>query len=178
MEILAIMSVRFPSEAIIAHGNFCGVFANWSLFCGQNARNCFFFVWPGNTKFHLDHTSKWAKSARNSLIWLKMKSERSSRKQHFFSHFEEFVLEMRWKVLNVALNLNISIKNENKIDKFLLGHVSSFLTTKYTRIRTVQRIFSTNSSKCEKKCCFRKERSDFILSQISGFLVDFAHFEV
>ena len=43
---------------------------------------------------------------------------------------------------------------------------------------TFQRIFSWNSSKCEKKCCFLEERSDFILSQISEFLSDFAHFEI
>ena len=51
-----------------------------------------FFVFPPLKKalFQLHHTSIRAKSAGNSLIWLKMKSERSSKKQHFFSHFKHF----------------------------------------------------------------------------------------
>ena len=50
---------------------------------------------------------------------LKMKSECSSRKQHFFSHFEQFQLKMRWKVqiytyfvvrlLDTCSNHNLSI---------------------------------------------------------------------
>ena len=52
-----------------------------------------------NTKFQLYDTSKWAKS---DSISIKMKSERSSQKQHFFSHFKQFQLIMRCKVLNVV----------------------------------------------------------------------------
>ena len=42
----------------------------------------------------------WAISDRNSLIWLKIKSERSSQKQHFFSHFKQmhFLVKEFWKV--------------------------------------------------------------------------------
>ena len=107
-----------------------------------------------------------------------MKSERSSRKQHFFSDFEQIQLKMRWKVLNISLISNKSIKTENKFEKLWFEHVYSFQTTKYTEIRTFQRIFSWICSKSEKKCCFLEERSDFILSQISEFLSDFAHFEI
>ena len=47
-----------------------------------------------------------------------------------------------------------------------------------TIFSTFQRIFSWNSSKCEKKCCFLEEHPDFIFNQISEFLSDFAHFEI
>ena len=140
--IFAILDLRFPSEAIIAHGNFCGIFAIWRLFSTQNARNRFFFVSPENTKFHLDHISKWAKSDRNSLIWLKMKSERSSRKQHFFSHFEQFVLKMRWKV---RICLYFVVRKLGTCSNHILSFLFTFLIHLFkfkTTFRTFQRIFS------------------------------------
>jgi hypothetical protein len=72
---------------------------------------------PEKALFQLNHISKWAKSDRNSLIWLKMKSERSSQKQHFFSHFKQFQLKMRCKMENIVLNFEIQCKNENKDGK-------------------------------------------------------------
>ena len=65
-----------------------------------------------------------------------------------------------------------------KLIKKGFKHIKSVMTTKYKQLRIFQRIFSWNYSRCEKKCSFREERSDFILSQISEFLSDFAHFEV
>ena len=126
--IFVILDFRFTSEAIIAHGNFCSIFAIWRLFSTQNAQNRFFSILLRNTKFQLHHISKWAKSDRNSVIWLKMKSGCSSRKQHFFSHFEEFQLKMRWKVrirvyfavrkLETCSNHNYSILFSVLIDLF------------------------------------------------------------
>ena len=43
---------------------------------------------------------------------------------------------------------------------------------------SLQRVFSWNCLKSEKKCCFCKKRSDFNLNQISEFLADFAHIQV
>ena len=92
-----ILDPRFAAEAIIAHLIFCGIFAIRSIFDLQSAENRFLLKSPKKAWFHLHHTSKWAKSDRNSLSWLKMKSERSLQKQHFFSHFKDFQLKMRSK---------------------------------------------------------------------------------
>ena len=107
-----------------------------------------------------------------------MKSERSSQKQHFFSHFKQFQLKMRCKMENVVLNFEIQCKNENKDGKWGFRKVCVVLTTKYTQIQLLQRIFSWNCLKCEKKCCFCEERSDFILSHMSEILSEFAQIEV
>ena len=85
---------------------------------------------------------------------------------------------MRCKIENVALNFEIHCKIGNKDGKSGFEQVCIVLTTKYTQIQLLQRIFSWNGLKCQKKCCFCEERSEFILSQISEFLSDFAHFEV
>jgi len=66
--------------------------------------------------------------------------------------------------LNYPLSLSISF----------LPWKSKFKTI----IITFQRIFSWNCSKCEKKCCFCEERSDFILSHMSEILSEFAQIEV
>ena len=78
----------------------------------RNVKNLNFLRAFESFHFQLHHTSKWANSDRNSLMWLKMKSERSSQKQHFFSHFEQFQLKMRWKVLKSVLNLDFQGKKE------------------------------------------------------------------
>ena len=95
IEISCILGRRFASEAIFAQENFLPIFGIWSIFDRHMTRNLHFRKEFENTNIHVNHTSKWAKSDRNSLIWLKIKSERSSRKQHFFSHFEQFQLKMR-----------------------------------------------------------------------------------
>ena len=79
---------------------------------------------------------------------------------------------------NVVLNFEIQCKNKNKVKNWEFKHVCNVWTTKNTQIEVLQHIFSWNCSKCEKKCCSCEECSDFILSQISEFLADFAHFEV
>ena len=88
IKIFDILDCRFAAEAIIAHMIFCGILAISSIFDLQNAENRFLLKSPEKAWFVLHHTSIWAKSDRNSLIWLKMKSERSLQKQHFFSHFK------------------------------------------------------------------------------------------
>ena len=95
IEIFDILDPRFTAEAIIGRQNFCGIFAIWSIFGVPNVENRFFVSSPENALIQLQHTSIRAKSDRNSLIWLKMKSERSSQKQHFFSHFKQIQLKMR-----------------------------------------------------------------------------------
>ena len=55
--------------------------------------------------------NKLANSDKNSLIWLKMKSERSSQKQLFFSHFEQIKF----------------LSGQNKLPKAPKSHFISFL---------------------------------------------------
>ena len=141
-------------------------------------RNLIFPKKLENSGIDAHHTSKWAKSARNLLIWLKMKSERSSQKQHFFSHFEQFQQKMCCKtsisVFFVVKTLQTCL-NSQFLTLFLFLHwISKFKTI----FHILQHIFCWNCSKCEKKCCFCEERSDSILSQISEFLAEFAHFQV
>ena len=107
-----------------------------------------------------------------------MKSERSSKKQHFFSHFKQFQLKMRcksWICVYLVVRTTQTFLNPHFPSLFSFLHcISKFKTT----FSILQRIFSWNCLKCEKKCCFCEERSDFILSQISEFLSDFAQIEV
>ena len=112
IKIFDILHLRFAAQAIIAHQNFFCIFAIWRIFSVGNAENLDLLSFFERANVQLHHTSKWANSDRNSLMWLKMKSERSSQKQHFFSHFEQFQLKMRWKVLKSVLNLDFQGKKE------------------------------------------------------------------
>ena len=114
IKIFDILDFRFAAGAIIAYQNFCGIFAIWRIFSAQNAENRFFSASPKNALFQLHHISKWANSDRISLMWSILKSERSSQKQHFFSHFKQFQLKMRCEVLNVALKIGIQSKNKKE----------------------------------------------------------------
>ena len=115
IKIFDILDFGFAAEAIIAYQNFCGIFAIWRIFSVGIAKNLDLLSLPERANIQLHHTSKCAKSDRNSLIWLKMESERSSQKQHFFSHFEQFQQKMCCKMWNVVLNFEIQCKNKNKV---------------------------------------------------------------
>ena len=95
IKIFDISDLRFAAEAIIAHQNFRSIFAICSIFSAQIARNLIFLKNFENSGIDAHHTSKWANSDRISLMWFKLKSERSQQKQHFFSHFKQFQLKMR-----------------------------------------------------------------------------------
>ena len=97
IEISDILDPRFAAEAIIAHQNFRSIFAICSIFSAQIARDLIFPKNFENSGIDAHHTSKWANSDRISLMWFKLKSERSHQKQHFFSHFKQFQLKMRCK---------------------------------------------------------------------------------
>ena len=117
MELFSILGFRFAAGAILAQKNFWRIFGVGSIFDPHIARNLDFSEVFKNARIVVNHTSKWAKSDRNSLIWLKMNSERSSQKQHFFSHFKPFQLKMRCKIEDVGLNFNLQCKNGNKDGK-------------------------------------------------------------
>jgi len=76
---------------------FRSIFAICSIFSDQNARNLIFPKVFENSSVGVHHTSKWAKSDRISLMWLKLKFEHSQQKQHFLSHFKQLQLKMRCK---------------------------------------------------------------------------------
>ena len=114
IKIFGILGIRYAAEAIIAHQNFCAIFAIWRIFSVGNGENRFFLALLEKANVQLHHISKWANSDRNSLIWLKLKSERSSQKQHFSSHFKQFKLKMRCEVLNVVLKTGIQSKNKKE----------------------------------------------------------------
>ena len=142
IEILVILDLRFAPEAIFAKENFWPIFGRWSIFDRHMTRNLHFRKEFENTNIHVNHTSEWAKSARNSLIWFKMKSGRSSRKQHFFSHFEQFQLKMRWKV---RICLYFVVRKLGTCSNHILSFLFIFLIHLFkfkTTFRTFQRIFS------------------------------------
>ena len=127
IKIFGILGIRYAAEAIIAHQNFCAIFAIWRIFSVGNGENHFFLALLEKANVQLHHISKWANSDRNSLMWFKLKSERSSQKQHFFSHFEQFQQKMCCKMRNVVLNFEIQCKNKNKVKNWEFKHVCNVL---------------------------------------------------
>ena len=56
-KIFDIWGLRYAAEAIIAHQNWCAIFAIWSIFGVHIAENCFFLASFEKANFQLNHTS-------------------------------------------------------------------------------------------------------------------------